>query len=218
MSDLAHSVLDFFGLTSRPYAIGGIVLILLYVIQAEVRFGAKARSSSAGAADKGSSLVLSLAAMAPVVGFVLAIKLAPLAIASRYPLVFWLFGPTLPGLPAVGWVSFGVGMAGLALRMWAVLTLRHRYTRTLLIHDGHEIERGGPYRYVRHPGYLGSLLCLNAVAATSGATPVLVVSLLATITAYAYRVRTEDAMLVAAIGAPYEEYRREVGALLPFLR
>jgi len=216
MSDIVNRLLEFFGLAPRPYAIGGIVLIVLYVIEAEVRFGSKARSSSAGATDRGSSLALSLAAMVPVVGFVLAVKLATLETVS-HPVVFWLFGPTLPGLPAIAWIGFGAGVAGLVLRLWAVLTLRHRYTRTLLIHDGHEIERGGPYRYVRHPGYLGSLLCLNGVAATSGATPVLAASLLATICAYSYRVQTEDRMLVAALGDRYEEYRRQVGALLPFL-
>jgi protein-S-isoprenylcysteine O-methyltransferase Ste14 len=50
----------------------------------------------------------------------------------------------------------------------------------------------------------------------SGSAPVLVVSLLATIPAYIYRIRAEDEMLIAALGAPYESYRREVGALLPF--
>jgi len=36
-------------------------------------------------------------------------------------------------------------------------------------------------------------------------------------TAYVYRIRVEDAMLVAAFGAPYEAYRREIKALIPFV-
>ncbi len=106
----------------------------------------------------------------------------------------------------------------LAPPLWAVLTLRHRYTRTLLIHDGHTIERGGPYRFVRHPGYLGSLLCLNGVALASGSLPVFVAAVCATLAAYAYRIHVEDALLVAAMGPAYERYCREVGALLPLLR
>ena len=42
------------------------------------------------------------------------------------------------------------------------------------------------------------------------------VSLSATSAAYAYRIRVEDAMLVARFGASYQRYRGEVGALLPF--
>ena len=99
----------------------------------------------------------------------------------------WLLGPgAMPGMPAVAWVGVGLGGLGLIIRLWSVLTLRQRYTRTLLVHEGHAIERGGPYRFVRHPGYLGSLLCLNGT--------------------------------LAAFGASYESYRREVGALLPFIK
>jgi protein-S-isoprenylcysteine O-methyltransferase len=188
------------------------------MIQSEVRFGARARSSRPGAADRHSSLVLSLAALIPILGFAAAIKFSPAATGSQTGWAAWLFGASLPGLPAVGWAGAVVGLAGLALRLWAVLALRERYSRTLLIHDDHRIERGGPYRLVRHPGYLGSLLCLNAIAMASGAAPVLIASLLATIPAYVYRMRVEDAMLVAALGAPYAQYRREVAGLLPFLR
>jgi protein-S-isoprenylcysteine O-methyltransferase Ste14 len=65
--------------------------------------------------------------------------------------------------------------------------------------------------------YVGSLLCLNGVALASGNALVLAASVLATLSAYAYRIRVEDAMLIAAFDAAYEGYRREVGALIPRL-
>ncbi len=43
------------GLTLTPYGAAGLLLILLYCIQAEIRFGAKARTNSAGASDRGST-------------------------------------------------------------------------------------------------------------------------------------------------------------------
>jgi len=216
MLELVQRLADLIGISARPYGLGGIVLLVLYVLQAELRFGARARAHKAEASDRGSSRLLSLASLAPVLGFVIAMKWAPPAVVAQHGLMAWLFGPSLPGLPATAWIGAAVGLLGILLRLWAVLTLRDRYTRTLLLQQDHAIERGGPYRFVRHPGYLGSLLCLNAIALTSGAAPVFVASLLATIPAYLYRVRAEDTMLVAAFGAPYESYRREVGALLPF--
>ena len=191
------------GLTSLPgYGLGGLVVLLLYAIQAEIRFGRRARSLSAGASDRGSSLALSLAAAVPVIGFVLAMK------------THWLPMP-LPDL--VAYSGAAAGGCGLALRLWAVLTLRERYTRTLLTHQEHAIERGGPYRWVRHPGYLGSLLVLTGVAAASGNLLVLLVSLLVTVPAYAYRIRVEDEMLMQVFGDRYAAYRREVAALIPFV-
>src|SRR6185312_12782919 len=51
---------------------GALLLLLLYAVQSEIRFGAKARSGIPGATDRWSTLAVSLSAAVPVVGFVLA--------------------------------------------------------------------------------------------------------------------------------------------------
>jgi protein-S-isoprenylcysteine O-methyltransferase len=186
------------------HGVGALLVLLLYALQSEMRFGAKARSHAMGVSDRRSTLVLSLASAVPLGGFVLAMKGRTLA--------------PLQNMPAIAWLGVGLGALGLLLRLWAVLVLRERYTRTLLIHEGHAIERGGPYRYVRHPGYLGSLLCLNGIALASGDAFVLLATFAVTFAAYNYRIRVEDAMLVAAFGEPYQRYLRETGALLPRVR
>lgn len=199
--------------TLPPYGIAGFWIILLYVIQSEVRFGVKARSHRTGASDRGSTIALSIAAMVPVLGFALAMKAA----ASSW-IPHWFRDASLPGMPAVAWVGVAVAASGLVVRIWAVLTLRERYTRTLLTQEGQAVERRGPYRRVRHPGYLGSLLCLNGLAMASGNYVVLIASLAATFAAYAHRIRVEDEMLLQAFGEDYAVYRREVAAVIPFLR
>jgi protein-S-isoprenylcysteine O-methyltransferase Ste14 len=205
------------GLALTPYGLAAMLLFVLYVIQAEIRFGAKARSNTPGTTDRGSSIAVSLAMLVPVLGFIFVMRTRPPSLLKKLPA--WFVGrDTTPGLPAIAWVGVVLGALGLALRLWAVLTLRERYTRTLFIHDQHVIERGGPYRFVRHPGYLASLLTLNGIGLASGNAAVLVASIVATLAAYAYRIHVEDAMLVAAFGAPYESYRRETGALLPSFR
>lgn len=195
-----------------PYGLAGLAVILLYGLQAEVRFGAKARSHSTGPADRGSSVAVSVASLVVVFGFVLAMK-AP---GSKW-IPAWFGAWTLPAMPAAAWAGVALGIIGLATRLWSVLTLRERYTRTLLTHDGHKVERSGPYRWVRHPGYLGSLLALNGAAVASGNQLVVIASLLATCAAYSYRIRVEDEMLVQALGEEYAAYRREVAALIPFM-
>jgi protein-S-isoprenylcysteine O-methyltransferase Ste14 len=195
------------------YGIGTLVIILLFAIQSEVRFGARARTIRAGASDRNSTLTLSLAAMVPVLGFALAMKANSPSVVSMIP--NWFRNAVLPGLPALGWLGVVLGGGGLALRLWAVLTLRERFTRTLLVQDHQSIERGGPYRWIRHPGYLGSLFCLNGVALASGNLITLLASLAATSAAYCYRIRVEDEMLIAALGPSYAEYRSQVRALLP---
>jgi protein-S-isoprenylcysteine O-methyltransferase Ste14 len=199
--------------TLPPYGLGAVLVLLLYALQSEIRFGARARSHSTGVSDRGSTLAVSLAALVPVLGFVLAMK------AATNPWIpEWFRNPLLPGMPVTAWAGVLLGGFGFVVRIWAVLTLRERYTRTLLTHDQHAVERSGPYRWIRHPGYLGSLLCLNGVAMASGSLLVLLTSLLTTFLAYAYRIRVEDEMLVQTFGETYAAYRRDVGALIPFLR
>lgn len=198
------------------YGLGGIVILLLYALESELRFGARARAMRPGAADRWSTLIVSISAAVPVLGFVLAMKAGSPALSGWLP--HWFIEAVVPGLPLIAWLGVLLGALGLALRLLAVLTLRQRYTRTLLIEAGHTIERNGPYRWVRHPGYLGSLLCLNGIALASGNLATLITSLLATSAAYAYRIKVEDEMLVASLGRPYAEYRLRVRALLPFVR
>jgi protein-S-isoprenylcysteine O-methyltransferase Ste14 len=157
-----------------------------------------------------------VAATVPVLGFVLVMKAPTSSTLGRLP--GWLLASdSLPGMPAIGWVGVGLGVLGVLVRLWAVVTLRERYTRTLRVDDKQRIERGGPYRFIRHPGYLGSLLCLNGLALATGNAIVFAASLLATCIAYAYRIHIEDTMLIAAFGPAYETYRRDVNAVIPFL-
>jgi protein-S-isoprenylcysteine O-methyltransferase Ste14 len=204
------------GLKELPaHGLAAVALIVLYAIQSEVRFGQRARSSRAGASDRNSTRALSVCAIVPIIGFALAMK-ANSSFGNFLP--GWFRSAILPGGPLIEWVGIAFAGVGIVVRLWAVLTLRHRYTKTLLIQQEHTIERGGPYRWVRHPGYLGSLLVLNGVALASGNWIVLLASLIATLAAYAYRIKVEDEMLVAALGDPYRQYRREVNALVPSLR
>lgn len=207
---MSEIISRFAGLPS--YGLGGLVVLLLYAIQSEIRFGSRARTHRTGASDRNSTWVVSMSAAVPVLGFALAMK------ATSPWLPHWFRAAAIPGLPLVAWIGVALGALGLGLRLVAVLTLRERYTRTLLVQSQHSIERSGPYKWVRHPGYLGSLLCLNGIALASGNSATLIASLLATVAAYSYRVKVEDEMLINSFGASYAEYRRQVGGLLPFHR
>ena len=209
---------DFFaGFRELPgYGLAAVVILLLYGVQSEIRFGKRARTTKAGATDRNSSRALSVATAIVVFAFVLAMKAS-----TAYPRAYlpdWFRSAVLPGMPATAWVGVALGALGLVLRLWSVLTLRERYSRTLLVHEQHAIERSGPYRWVRHPGYLGSLLTFNGIGLASGNWITFVLSFVVTLAAYTYRITVEDQMLVAELGEPYAEYRRQVRALVPLLR
>jgi protein-S-isoprenylcysteine O-methyltransferase Ste14 len=200
-----------------PHGLAAVGMLLLYAIESEIRFGARARTIFTGPADRWSTIAVTIGSAVPVLGFVIAMRGNQSALLRGLPV--WLRDPgSMPGMPAIAWIGVGLGLAGVFLRLWALLTLRQRYTRTLRLDQDHLVERSGPYTLVRHPGYLGSLLCLNGLGLASGNAVIFISGFAATIAAYTYRIRVEEEMLVAAFGDSYASYRREVPALFPFPR
>lgn len=107
--------------------------------------------------------------------------------------VLWLADPTPTSLV----VGALVGACGEALRVWAAGHLE----------KSREVTTSGPYRFVRHPLYVGSSIMGAgvAIAANSLVVAILVVGYLAiTLTA---AIRTEEAHLTAKFGNEYPDYR-----------
>jgi protein-S-isoprenylcysteine O-methyltransferase Ste14 len=54
-------------------------------------------------------------------------------------------------------------ISGFRLRTWCFDIMGERFTYTLTIVKDHELVTGGPYAYVRHPGYTGGWMILFGV-------------------------------------------------------
>jgi len=116
-------------------------------------------------------------------------------------LVLWLAAPT-PGLLAAGTL---VALAGEAIRVWASGHLE----------KSREVTRSGPYRWTRHPLYVGSALMGVGVAIaghSAVAAAAILLYLALTMTA---AIRTEEEFLRATFGAEYDDYCRGAGTAPP---
>jgi protein-S-isoprenylcysteine O-methyltransferase Ste14 len=181
-----------------PQLAGG-GLIFGFASMEVLRRGRAAKNVRPAATDRGTSLLIMTAYM-----------LAVLAISSR----------PLPGVglsPTIAWVGVVVGIVGFGLRFWAMRVLGRFYTRTLVTTPDQRVVRDGPYRFVRHPGYLGSILIWEGAAASSRNLLSLVAVGVLLAIAYSYRIVTEERMLIEALGEPYLEYSRRSSRLVPFV-
>ena len=112
-------------------------------------------------------------------------------------LVLWLARPTW-NLLATGTV---VALAGESIRIWAAGHLE----------KGREVTRSGPYRWSRHPLYVGSALMGAGVAiAVNSAAAAAAIGLYLAVTVTA-AIRTEEAFLRARFGPEYDDYCRGAG-------
>ena len=90
-----------------------------------------------------------------------------------YPGVFVAMGiegmlsPPVPEpLLAAGIAVF---VAGKAVKAWAIATLGERWTYKVLVLPGAPLITGGPYRFIRHPNYVGVVGELIGMALITGA-------------------------------------------------
>jgi protein-S-isoprenylcysteine O-methyltransferase len=124
------------------------------------------------------------------------------------------------GIADVGdaaWLGVALGGAGLALRAWAMRTLGASYTRTLRTIESQPLVTAGPYRLIRHPGYLASLMVwVGAAIAFHSWIAALVVAVILGLT-YAWRIRSEEQMLCSAFGPDYVAYAARTARLIPWL-
>jgi protein-S-isoprenylcysteine O-methyltransferase Ste14 len=113
------------------------------------------------------------------------------------------------------WAGVGLCLIGLLVRAWGMLTLAGSYTRTLRTRSDQRLVTAGPYRWVRHPGYAGSISVWvgAALAFHSWLAAVIVAALM--LFAYGWRIRTEEQMLLDHFGEVYRNYAAHTSRLLP---
>jgi protein-S-isoprenylcysteine O-methyltransferase Ste14 len=160
---------------------------------------------------------------------------APLFLAGTGTLAFFLesflyvlLGFTKSLLPLFTFLSFGpmqtnlleapgllVMVLGYAIFIWS-LVARGRYATSWQMPASHRLVDWGPYRYVRHPSYLGYFLMFAGFLLLWHNLLALVP--LVAILGYVLVTRTEEEMLVAKFGERYRVYQRNVGRFLPKIR
>lgn len=121
-----------------------------------------------------------------------------------------------PG-PALGLVLLSLMLAagGVGLTAWAKKSLGRQWGLAARVVAGHKLVTSGPFRYCRHPLYLGmvGLLLATVLGLSSfiGAGAAFVLFGLGT----TVRVQAEERLLREAFGADFEDYRRKVPAFIP---
>lgn len=123
------------------------------------------------------------------------------------------------GSRAPGWEITGVAviLAGLALRWWAILTLRHAFTVDVAVASDQSVIESGPYASVRHPSYTGILISFVGMGVLFRHWTSLFVLLVPITAALLYRIGVEERALQAGLGEAYAGYMRRTRRLVPFV-
>jgi len=114
----------------------------------------------------------------------------------------------------ISWFGIFLIFWGIWLR-WYAMKINKFFT---VLRIGEEfIVTEGPYRYVRHPGYLGQLLVWIGFGLSSGNYLIALIIFIVIIFTYLYRIRNEEVILLRTFGVDYLEYSTRVSKLIPYI-
>ena len=134
--------------------------------------------------------------------------------AGHYPWVVmvhasWLIGCVLevwlldrPWIAGLGLPMLALFAAGMGLRLWTIRTLGGRWSTRVVVLPGEPLVTTGPFRWLRHPNYLGVVLELAALPLVHGAWITAVAFSVLNGMLLRARIRVEDAALSKWSGVP----------------
>lgn len=135
------------------------------------------------------------------------------------PPIEYLFLPSV--LPRQNWMEI-VGLIlillGSALFVWARRTLGKFYSGHASIVEDQPLVQSGPYRFIRHPAYMGYLLMASGIACGYSSLAGFIATLFLLSPATIYRASVEDKLLSEQFGEMWMEYRQRVPSFIPRLR
>jgi protein-S-isoprenylcysteine O-methyltransferase Ste14 len=110
--------------------------------------------------------------------------------------------------------GFGLALTGMALAVWARVSLGQFWSDKIVLKVDHQLIRSGPYARMRHPIYSGVLLGVAGSALVvnewRGALAFLLL-----LTNYTVKAKREEKILAESFPVDFADHKRSAGFLLP---
>lgn len=134
------------------------------------------------------------------------------------PPLEWIYLPAvLPRLVFMQTVGMALILVAAMLRIWVRLHIRGLYTGHVQVRADHRLVQNGPYRFIRHPGYLGYVLIGLGVVISYASWIGLAALLFMLLPGLAYRMRVEERLLTEQFGEEYINYTKKTRKLIPWI-
>ncbi len=100
-------------------------------------------------------------------------------------------------------------LLGIILRWHAIRVLGQWFTRDVAVNSAQTIVQQGPYKWVRHPAYSGTLLTLLGIGIAIGNWIAILAILTGGLVGHLYRISVEEAALINELDGAYSVYMQQ---------
>jgi protein-S-isoprenylcysteine O-methyltransferase Ste14 len=184
-------------------AIVAINAVQDYYLISEIILNVRTTRGKDGATDKGTiRLVWVLVAISFIIAWL------PVILDSGRLLVLgdWLT-----------WVGVTIMISGIIFRRYAISVLGKFFTATVQIQKDHELIKAGPYRYIRHPSYLGILIIALGLGIALANWISLLLCIVLPVIGVIQRIKVEEKELEKHFGKQYLDYRKSTWRVVPYI-
>jgi len=108
-------------------------------------------------------------------------------------------------------------IAGSVMTAWSYSLLGTQLSPYAEVMPDHRVIEDGPYRYIRHPGYLGQIVAMIGLGLALQSWVALLVIVIAAVAVLVYRIHIEEELMAAELGARYTDYMARTRRILPFI-
>ncbi|MGH7600160.1 MAG: methyltransferase family protein [bacterium] len=117
--------------------------------------------------------------------------------------------PDLPATEWWNWVGLLLLIAGSTLRLWAIQQAGAAFIPHVKVDSKHKLVTAGPYAYVRHPSYLGTLLSYLGIAVLFSSVIGALALVLLVMPAMIFRITKEEQLLSLRFGETWKKYANQ---------
>lgn len=129
----------------------------------------------------------------------------------------WVPALDTPAPDAFAVAGLVVIWVGLAVRLWAVMTLGGSFSTFVQVDADQAVVSRGPYRWVRHPSYTGLLLVALGFGLGARNWLSLLICAVVPLLGLLPRMAIEESEMTRVLGEQYRSYQRTTHRLVPGL-
>lgn len=122
----------------------------------------------------------------------------------------------LPDNSLMRWIGLVLAILGMGLIFWSGIALGRLYSPEVTLQKEHSLITTGPYRYIRHPRYLGGIVQGIGLALLFRSWIGILLTLLF-VAAILFRIKDEEVLLSKEFGETWKAYSQNSWRLLPFV-
>jgi protein-S-isoprenylcysteine O-methyltransferase len=180
-----------------------IITVQCYYLVSELRLTVRTTRGTNAAIDRGTMrLVWILVACCYITGW--------------FPVIFD-FGTLVVLGDWLTWAGVAIMIFGIVFRRNAISVLGKFFTSTVQIQKDHQLVMIGPYRYIRHPSYLGILIMTMGLGIALSNWISLILCIVLPVIGIIKRIQVEERELEQHFGTQYQDYRKHTWRIIPYI-